>query len=100
MDITPLVPKGKNIITAYGINYVIVNGNKYLAPLVITPDQLLLEASLEDLDVQMEVLIIGSSKTKPDHDLKAEIMSFGAACRTYNILLTEGRAVACFLRAD
>jgi uncharacterized protein len=102
MDITPLVPKGKNLISAYGKYYIIINGEKYFAPLIASPDQLILDAKditqIQELNIKPEIIIIGSDlKQRRDFDIKAEFMSFGAACRTYNILLTEGREVACFL---
>lgn len=102
MDITPLVPNGKNIISAYGKNYVIVNSKKYSAPLIISPDQIILDAlSYQQLDLlskKPEIILIGHHlKQMKVLDIKAEAMSFGAACRTYNVLLTEGRDVACLL---
>lgn len=102
MDITPLVPSGKNIISAYGKNYVVVNGEKYYAPLIISPDQIILDASeykqFELLNKKPEIIIVGHNlKQMRNTEVKAEFMSFGAACRTYNILLTEGREVACML---
>ena len=102
MDITPLVPSGKNLISAYGDKYIIVRGEKYFAPLIITPSQLISEvkdfAQLDGLRVSPEIILIGHNATQLRFNgIKAEVMSFGAACRTYNILLTEGREVACLL---
>ena len=106
MDVTPLVPKGKNIIQSYSNDYVIINGNKYFTPIIISPDQLIIDVKnyqdFKDLKNKPEIFIIGyhsvQQKRHPE-DIHAEVMSFGAACRTYNILLTEGREVACFLSA-
>jgi uncharacterized protein len=102
MDITPLVPKEKNLITAYGEDYIIVQENKYTIPLIITPDKLILEQvsfnQLEKILPMAEVVIIGhKQKQMRLINIKAEVMSFGAACRTYNVLLTEGRDVVCLL---
>jgi uncharacterized protein len=103
MDITPLVPSGKNIISAYGKNYVVVNAKKYYVPLIISPDQIILDASeykqFELLNKMPEIIIVGHNlkQMRRNIEVKAEFMSFGAACRTYNILLTEGREVACML---
>ena len=102
MDITPLVPIGKNLITAYKDDYVVINGKKYYAPIIISPNQLILNATdfkqFDELEIKSEILLIGHHlKQMRVNNIQAETMSFGAACRTYNILLTEGRQVACFL---
>ncbi len=101
MDVTPLVPKGKNLISAYGNDYIIVNQRKYLTPLIIAPDQLILEVKdftqFDELLLEPEILLIGHHQVQMKVKIKAETMSFGAACRTYNVLLTEGREVACLL---
>lgn len=58
---------------------------------------------------QPDVIILGTGETQnfPDHDLGMkllnrgiglEVMDTGAACRTYNVLASEGRAVAAALR--
>ena len=104
MDITPLVPKGKNLIDGYGKGYILVSGKKHYAPIIISPDQFIFDAENYNeflkLDNMPEILIIGSDSqiNRSTLGINAEIMSFGAACRTYNILLTEGREVACFLK--
>lgn len=57
------------------------------------------------LDLNPELIILGTGQTLifPDNQLRhhineqgigLEIMDTGAACRTYNLLLTEGRNVA------
>ena len=103
MDITPLVPKGKNLIDGYGKGYILVNGKKHYAPIIISPDQFILDVKnyheFLKLDKKPEILIIGSDSkiNRSTLDINVEFMSFGAACRTYNVLLTEGREVACFL---
>lgn len=103
MDITPLVPKDKNLIDGYGKGYILLSQKKYYAPIIISPDQLILDVrnynEFLKLDNKPDILIIGSDSqiNRPTLEINAEIMSFGAACRTYNILLTEGREVACFL---
>ncbi|MDH5517716.1 MAG: Mth938-like domain-containing protein [Gammaproteobacteria bacterium] len=60
------------------------------------------------LDCQPEVLILGTGATLKfpqstlrqqfaEHKIGLEVMDTGAACRTYNILLSEGRNVAAAL---
>ena len=61
------------------------------------------------IEGQPDVIILGTGETQsfPDHDLGMkllnrgiglEVMDTGAACRTYNVLASEGRAVAAALR--
>lgn len=104
MDITPLVPANKNLIQAYASSYIVIKGEKYMLPIVISPDQIISEFDISNpflkLNNPAEIFLIGNKDNSFLVDLeeiKAEVMSFGAACRTYNVLLTEGREVACFL---
>ena len=100
MEITPQVPKNKNIISAYGENYLIIRETKIYTPVLISPDSIeyLILQDLDKIKDSFEIIILGSNskidRTKYDY---AEIMDFGAACRTYNILLIEGRKVASML---
>jgi len=70
------------------------------------------ELAAEDLEpalaLRPEVLLLGSGARQvfPPHELLArlhaarigvEVMDTGAACRTYNVLVGEGRAVAAAL---
>ncbi len=111
MDITPIIPKGKNLINAYGSDYVLINEKKYSLPLLITPDQIIsgpLELELLiSLAIKPEILLIGHQlkqmRLLKEHVLyleqlgiSHETMSFGAACRTYNVLLAEGRNVSAW----
>ncbi len=61
------------------------------------------------IDGQPDVIILGTGEKQrfPDHELGMqllnrgiglEVMDTGAACRTYNVLASEGRAVAAALR--
>ncbi len=111
MDITPVVPKNKYLINAYGNDYVILNEKKYSLPLLITPDKIIssplaLEI-LASLVIKPEILLIGHQlkqmRLSSDYILEFEklgisyeTMSFGAACRTYNVLLAEGRNIAAW----
>lgn len=111
---------GKNRITAYGLGYVSVNDKRMTRSLVVMPDTLRLdwppnawedlrsEHLLSLLDLNPEILLLGSGTVhqSPSSGLVAvlaqmnlgiEIMTTAAACRTYNILLAEGRAVAAAL---
>lgn len=104
MDITPLVPANKNLIQAYASSYIVIKEKRYYIPIIISPDQIIInpddEYSFKELNNIPEILLLGYTNGKlpiKRPDINIEIMSFGAACRTYNILLTEGREVACLL---
>ena len=61
------------------------------------------------IEAQPDVIILGTGETQrfPDHSIShsllnqgigLEVMDTGAACRTYNVLASEGRAVAAALK--
>jgi uncharacterized protein len=110
-----------NLVTAYDTSSVSINGQTYTESLVLMPDQLLTpwigkrslpELALEDVavlrDLKRPVVLIGTGAKQrfPAHALLVplieagigfEIMDTGSACRTYNILASEGRNVAAAL---
>jgi uncharacterized protein len=107
---------GANTITGYGDGYVEINKTPYDHAVVLSSDGAISEwsaQSFDDLeahhfsqlvDLKPELILIGTGKRqrfpKPEL-LKAlisakigfEIMDSQAACRTYNILVGEGRQV-------
>ena len=107
---------GANTITGYGDGYVEINKTPYAHAVVLSSNGEISEwstQSFDDLethhfaqlvDLKPELIIIGTGKRqrfpKPEL-LKAlisakigfEIMDSQAACRTYNILVGEGRKV-------
>jgi len=123
MDITPLVPKGRQVLTGYGaggfkINNEFVGGSILLfaeghhAWTVSDASQIsafTLQPVLES-EPHIELLLIGTGKSMAmlDNTLRpllkskgiaVEVMDTGAACRTYNVLLAEERRVAAALIA-
>ena len=109
-----------NLIRTYGTGQVIVNQNSYNSSLIVLPDRIipdwppqhyqeLARAHLEILaGLDSEVILLGTGRRLrfPRAELLAplaaagigwEIMDTGAACRTYNILMGEGRKVAAAL---
>jgi uncharacterized protein len=124
MDVTPLVPKGRQLIQSYGDNGFRVSGNRYEGSVWILPEQTLAwpvssiaevsPDSLKELIAlsaqHVRILLIGTGKTMlplpaswramaREADVALEPMDTGAACRTYNVLLTEERSVAAALIA-
>jgi uncharacterized protein len=112
--------EGKNMFTGYGEGYVAVNGARHSASLVVSGDRLITDwpaASLDALTadhlaaiigLKPEIVLLGSGATFrfPEPALLAplykagigvEVMDTPAACRTYNILLGEGRNVIAAL---
>jgi len=110
---------GRNLITGYGETYVSVNGERRSTSLLILADRLsewdvqshdaltpAVFAALAQLPV--EILLLGTGNrlhfphpalTQPlrDAGIGVEVMDTGAACRTYNILLSEDRRVGAAL---
>jgi len=111
--------EGRHLITGYGPGWVQVNETRHSASLILTPGQLSdwLIASFEALeathfakvvDLAPEILLIGTGarlrfpdpvcmKLLAESGIGFEIMDTAAACRTYNILMSEGRNVAAAL---
>lgn len=111
---------GSNRITGYGLGYVTVNEVRIAGSVVVTPTRLLKDWApdefskvslacvrlINELDIEVALLGTGASQQFPRDDLVTrfasrgiglEIMDTAAACRTYNILMTEGRTVAAML---
>ena len=112
--------QGRNTFTGYGEGYVEVNGKRHSASLVVSGDRVLVDwpaASVEALTADHlaavvalapEVVLLGSGARfqfpppallAPLHQagIGVEVMDTPAACRTYNILLGEGRNVVAAL---
>lgn len=118
MDITPLVPEGQKIIQRYGAGNFVINGENFSYPIIVLADEVVKWSGEADIDFKnaldmllarkekIEVVLFGLGEQVqsllPQHlknELKAagiatDIMNTGAACRTYNVLLAEGRNVA------
>jgi len=111
---------GRYAFTGYGDDYVAINEVRHRASVIVTPTQVFpqwTEARFETLTLadferlaalEAEVLLFGTGTSLrfPAPELLRpliaqnrglEVMDTRAACRTYNILLDEGRKVACAL---
>ena len=112
--------EGRNTFSGYGEGYVEVNGTRYRESLVVSGDRLIVDWPARSVDslaadhmaaiveLAPEIVLIGSGARFefPEAALLAplqkagigvEVMDTQAACRTYNILLGEGRNVAAAL---
>jgi uncharacterized protein len=120
MKIAQERPEGKNAFTGYGEGYVEVNRMRHTASLVVAAERIVSDwpaASIEALsadhmaaivELAPEIVLIGTGPAFrfPEAALLAplykagigvEVMDTPAACRTYNILLGEGRNVVAAL---
>ncbi len=109
-----------HLIDAYGIDGIVIGGRRYRDGLIVTPERIIdpwgprepAALTAEHLDEllalapQIIVLGTGGIQVFPDASLYwkvmeqgigFEVMDTGAACRTYNILMSEGRRVAAGL---
>lgn len=112
--------QGRNIVRAYAAGEVTINQQVYHSSLILLPEHIIGEwqpRTVEDLgegDFQMmaklkpELAILGTGSrlrfppprlTRPlvDAHIGLEVMDTAAACRTYNILMAEGRVVLAAL---
>ncbi len=108
---------GQNLFTGYGDNYVSINQKNYEKSLIVMPETLIENwdaSSFDDLNgshfefilsLEPEIVLLGTGKSLrfPHPSLTQsltraqigiEIMDIHATCRTYNILMAEGRKVA------
>ncbi len=118
MDITPQVAHGRQLISAYGDGRFRITGTAWECPIIVLPDVTLPWAegafSLEALAAillylpKIEFLVIGTGlrlvpllpafrRVLQERGIAADVMDTGAACRTFNVLLTEERRVAAAL---
>jgi len=111
---------GLNQIRAYAPGQVTVNQTIYTRSLIVTPQRVIADwpplafAELDETHFEIlaglrpEVVILGTGARlrfpKPaslralvEVNVGVEVMDTGAACRTYNILLGDGRRVAAAL---
>ena len=106
----------QHTIQSYSNTHVVVDNTPYANSIIITPTQIINPWSIKSLaylnettlapllDLKPDLILIGHKNTslylKPalmhhitQHKIGIECMSIGAACRTFNVLLSEGRGV-------
>lgn len=115
---------GGALIDAYGSDGILIDGRRFTGGLAITPRRVYegwgpttpADLTVEHLDELLDlepgsdaqVLVLGTGATQifPDpalyfsvvgRGIGFEVMDTGAACRTYNILISEGRRVVAGL---
>jgi len=123
MDLTPLVPVGRQIIESYGDGRFRVTGVVLHGSILVFPERTLAWpvtdlsnvtaeslASVTDPAERVELLLLGCGPRMVQiprrlrqllgrAGIAVEPMDTGAACRTHNVLATEERRVAAALIA-
>ena len=119
MKLHATAPGPRNVFSGYGEGYVLVNGARHESSLIVTPDRVLPWSAprFEDLaefdfevflGLELEILLVGTgprqrfphprlTRALAEKRIGIEAMDVQAACRTYNILVAEGRRVAAAL---
>lgn len=122
MDVTPVLAVGAKPISGYGegffrVGEAVINGPVFLRPEQVTeaPVATLAELTADHItalckaEPAPQVLLLGVGKVfdqLPPKELRLaakaagvilEPMDTGAACRTWNVLLSEGRRVSALL---
>lgn len=122
VDVTPLVKAGSQLIQAYAGGQFKVSGALYDGALIVMPEQCMLwdvggaastlgvsdfeplfqkagdlDAVLLGTGERMAFLLPPLMQALKKRGLSVECMDTGAACRTYNVLMAEGRRVAAAL---
>jgi uncharacterized protein len=113
-------PATRHVVRGYSPGALRIGEQEYSRSVIVSAQTLITDwrpqrmaeltaADLEPvLGLRPEVLLLGSGERQvfPPHDLLAqlyaarvgfEVMDTGAACRTYNVLVGEGREVAAAL---
>lgn len=113
-------PSSRNLVTGYGAGFVAINHRQYEASLILLPDRIvepwgtggfeaLAEQDFEAIrTLGPEILLLGTGNRQRfpapgllrpliEARIGYEIMDLPAACRTFNILMAEGRLVAAAL---
>lgn len=122
-DLTPAIPVGRQVIESYGGGGFEVSGTAYSGSIIVLPERTLDWAvtAIDELTVAslapvldeagaVDLLLVGCGPKLAflSPELRREVraagpvlepMDTGAACRTYNVLMAEGRQVAAALIA-
>lgn len=119
MDVTPLITSDQKIMQSYAGGAFKVSGETYAHSIFLAPHHVMewvhgIPLSVGDFDPLMDILdtidvvLVGTGaqtvflqpdvkKALREKGLHVECMDTGAACRTYNVLMAEGRRVMAAL---
>jgi len=121
-DVSPIIPAGRQVIESYGGGGFRITGKRYGYAVIVQPTETLAWAAAKWDAVSADTLsqlfdaaarepltlLLGTGETQhfPSRALRQELraqgivvesMNTGAACRTFNVLMAEGRKVAAAL---
>ncbi len=123
MDLTPLVPQGRQMIDRYGGGRFTVSGRVFEGSIIVFPERTMswavasvgevtaeslapllqererLEVVLLGCGARLTQIPLGLRQALRQSGLAVELMDTGAACRTYNVLAAEERRVVAALIA-
>jgi uncharacterized protein len=123
MDVSPIIPAGRQFVDSYGPGRFRISGVVYEGSVLVLPQATVAwpVSSVEELtaadfraaiaaDPPVEVVLLGAGpkmvmlpadlrRELKNAGVNLEVMDTGAACRTYNVLLSEERRVAAALIA-
>ncbi len=123
MEVSPLAATGRQMIEGYRPGHFQVSGAEYSGSIIVIPERTLTwnqatatDLAFEDLapvlevEPPIDVLLIGCGERMAmlpkslreklrEAGIGTDIMDTGAACRTYNVLVSEDRRVAAALIA-
>jgi uncharacterized protein len=113
---------GRFLIQGYGDGGFRIAGKRYQGPILVLPGGIVPWAATSASDISYEsfqpaidaagdidVLLLGSGaqiapvdralirRIRDEHGIAIDIMDTGAACRTFNVLLLDGRQIAAAL---
>lgn len=122
MDVTPLIARDRQVVQSYSGGAFRISGKIYDHPVFLFPqfvERWSFSEDVSELDVSdfsalfphknnLDVVLLGTGnrmqffapvlkESLKREGLMVDAMDTGAACRTYNVLLAEGRRVACAL---
>lgn len=118
MDVTPLIKSDRQVIQNYKEGRFRVSGYVYEGAIFVAPHETYqwnFSGTIDDIQIQdfaplfdaaddIDVVLLGCGpeiefispsfrQALKDKGLVLEVMATGAACRTYNVLMAEGRRV-------
>lgn len=115
MDVTPLIRRDARVIQSYKGGQFKISGQVYTQSVAVMADRVVVLADPRDLSPllpfrdEIEVLLYGTGdraalpdpafrkRIKEELGVTPEPMDNGAAARTYNVLMAEGRKVVAVL---
>lgn len=118
MDVTPLIKRDAKVIQSYKGGVFKVSNVVYDHPIIVMQNEILAWTPHDPIrssdlapvaQYKIEVLLLGTGEKqkmlspalrqeiKTTYGFTVDAMDNGAACRTYNVLMAEGRLVAVAL---